>query len=234
DKAKQFARNTLSRITILEATKWEAFKKAEALIGKRDKKDVPFLALSFSMKTQGVITYDDDFREGNVKIWKLGETEHMLTDISKGAFSFFLIGNSLPIILQLCYFMCISILNLIISAIKGLVGLAMALAEGSMDALSKIPPEILLTVGGILVLAYIFSEDVRRGMGEFIGTLANIAKRIIAGIKEVISVVLDYLKGIFDALMPFVSFSLKGIGYLFYLSGGLINNINKLESYRAT
>ena len=233
DKAKQIAKTTLSKFSIIENSKWDALKKAESLIGKRDKKDVPFLALSFSMRTHGIITYDEDFREGKVKIWRLGEAGHMLTDINKGAFSFLLIGNVLPMLLEICYFMCVSILNFIISAITGLVELAMAFAKGSLDAISRIPPEILLAVGGILVLSYIFITEVREGMNAFIGTLADIAKRIIAGIKEIFSAILEFLKEIFVMLKPIISFSLKGIGYLFYLSGGLIANMEKLEGYRS-
>lgn len=233
-KAKEIAKNTISKINILEGQKWEAVKRADALIGGRDKKDVPFMALSLSMRTHGIVTYDKDFSIGKIRKWKLSETERMVTDISEGAFSFFIIGNGLPVILQIGYWLCISILNLIAYAIGGLVELAIALAAGSIDALSRIPPEILLMVGGIVTLAYIFSEQVRQGVNDFISMLADIAKKIIEGIKEVFSAIVEYLKSVFEVLMPFVSFSVKGVGYLLYSSAELISKMDTLEGYRAS
>jgi|GEM_PF-4181358 len=63
DKAKETAQEILSKITILKRNHLDSWSKADTLIGKRDKKNVPFLALACSLETHGVITRDKDFTD---------------------------------------------------------------------------------------------------------------------------------------------------------------------------
>ena len=50
--------------------------EADEIIGKRDKKDVPLLALAFSIKNDGIWTSDKDFQE--VKAARIWSTRELL------------------------------------------------------------------------------------------------------------------------------------------------------------
>lgn len=235
DKAKKIAQEILSKITILKGQRLDAWIKAYTLIGKRDKKDIPFLGLAFSLETHGVITEDKHFSEQKeVKIWKLGETGRMVSDFSKGSFSFFFLGTGLPPVLQLCYWLCISFLKLIAEVIKELVSVIAALIKGSIEVLSKIPPLILIGALGITTAILIFSKNAREKVGDFLEKLGEIAIELGRKIKETFSKIIESIKQIIEMLIPFISFVLKGIGYLFYSSSQLIVRINELEESRPT
>lgn len=226
DKAKKLAHEILSKITILKEQRLDAWIKAYTLIGKRDEKDVPFLALAFSLETHGVITRDKDFTEQEeVRIWKLGETGKMISDLNKGSFSFFFLGTGLPRILQFCYWLCVSFLKLLAEVLEALIAVIAALVAGGVNALSKIPPWILTLIGVTLIL----SKEAREKAGDAFAKLYEKAIETGGKIKEAFSRIIECIKQIIEMLMPFVSFALKGVGYLFYSSWQLIDRIHELE-----
>lgn len=230
DKAKKLAQEILSKITILKEQRLDAWIKAYTLIGKRDEKDVPFLALAFSLETHGVITRDKDFTEQEeVRIWKLGETGKMISGLNKGSFSFFFLGTGLPLILQFCYWLCVSFLKLLAEVIEALISVIAALVSGGGNALSKIPPWILIMVIGVIGVTLILSKEAREKAGDAFAKLYEIAIEIGGKIKEAFSIIIECIKQIIEMLMPFVSFALKGVGYLFYSSWQLIDRIHELE-----
>jgi len=230
DKAKKIAQEILSKITILKGQRLDAWIKAYTLIGKRDKKDVPFLALAFSLDTQGVITKDKDFTEQEeIRIWKLGETGRMISDLDKGSFSFFFLGTGLPLILQFCYWLCVSFLKLLAEVLEALISVIAALVSGGVNALSKIPPWILTLIGTLIGVTLILSKEAREKAGDAFAKLYEIAIETGSKIKEAFSRIIECIKQIIEMLMPFVSFALKGVGYLFYSSWQLIVKIHELE-----
>lgn len=234
DKTKEIAQKILSKVTILEEQRLDAWIKAYDLIGKRDKKDAPFLSLAFSLETHGVITRDKDFTEQEeVRIWKLGGTGRMISDFNKGSLSFFFLGTGLPHVLQFCYWLCVSFLKLLAEVIEVLVSVMTALLKGSIEVLSKIPPEILIGAVGIIATTLIFSKDVRERVGNSLAKLGEVAIEIGSKIKEIFLRIIDEIKQIIEILMPFISFLLKGIGYLFYSSYQLVVRMHELEKYRA-
>ena len=60
------------RISIVPELRWVTFiPQAKQLIGKRDLKDVPFLAVALALELDGIWSQDKDFEAQNsIKVWK--------------------------------------------------------------------------------------------------------------------------------------------------------------------
>ena len=60
--------------TIPESRWWNHYTKAEKLIGKKDPKDVPFIAVAFALTVDGIWSNDRDFESQSLfKVWKTTE-----------------------------------------------------------------------------------------------------------------------------------------------------------------
>ncbi|VVB86495.1 PIN domain protein [uncultured archaeon] len=233
DKAKEIAQGILSNIVIIDGQRLDAWIKAYTLIGKRDKKDVPFLNLAFSLETHGIITNDNDFSEQEeVKIWKLGKVGKMISDFSKGSVSLFFLGIGSQSIFKLCYLVIISFLKLLVEIIEILIYSVGAIISGSMDALSRIPLWVWALAMGSIAAVLILSKEVREKVGDVLAKLGEKAVEFIGKIKESFSRILAGIKQVIEILMPFISFVLKATGYLFYSASYLVTRMCELEKER--
>lgn len=234
DKAKEIAQGILSNITIIDGQRLDTWTKAYALIGKRDKKDVPFLSLAFLLETHGVITDDKDFSEQKeVKIWKLGNVGKMVSDFSKSSFSFFFLGVGFQPILKFCYWISISFLKLLGEVIEIVISSVGAIISGSMDVLSRIPLWVWALAVGSIAAILILSKEAKESIEEILAKLGEKAIEIIDIIKKSFSRVLEGIKQIIEVLEPLISFVLKATGYLFYTAYHLIIRMHELETQRA-
>jgi putative PIN family toxin of toxin-antitoxin system len=60
--------------TIPESSWWNQYTQAENLIGQKDPKDVPFLAVALALKADGIWSNDKDFEsQSSFKVWKTTE-----------------------------------------------------------------------------------------------------------------------------------------------------------------
>ena len=234
NKARNIAHAILSKITILEGRRLDAWVEAYNRIGKRDAKDVPFLALSFELETHGIITRDPDFSEQKeVRIWQVSQAGTMVSDFRKGSFSFFFMGAGLPMILQLCYWIFISFLKIVKEIMEGIFLFATIIVSGSFQLLSKIPPVVaimaLCSIGAILI----FSGKVRDWTGGMLSKAGDKITKIINAIKKLFAKIVETIKHILEVLKPFISIAWKGVLYLFYSAGLLLARMNELEHQRA-
>ena len=237
-KAKRIAKEILSKVTILKGqllTSWKkAYEKAHSLIGNLDKDDVPFLALAFSVKSHGVITRNTKHfaKQDEVEIWSLSKTGNVISDLTKGSFSFFFFGMGIHSVLQFCYYICVSFLRVISEVISLIIYAVAALTKGSIEVLSKIPPQILFWVLVVTGAIFLFSNNAREKAGDILEKLGEKVMELIMKIKETFSSITEGIKQIIEILMPFISLVLKGVGYLFYQSSQLVDRINELEESR--
>ncbi len=233
-KAKEVAMNILSQIEILRGQRLESWIHAYHLIGERDKKDVPFLSLAFSLESHGIMTRDKDFEDQtDVRIWKLGEAGRMVSDFSKGSFSFFILGNFIPRLIQFCYWLCVSFLKFVADVVKGFISVITALIKGGADALSRIPKWILFSALGLVAITLICSEKARERIGNFMKDIGKIALFAFNEIKKLFKRVIEGIRQMIQLLMPFISVVINAVGYLFYHVQRLINRIHELEESRA-
>jgi len=60
--------------TIPESRWWNQYNQAEKIIGKKDPKDVPFIAVALALTVDGIWSNDRDFEsQSKFKIWKTVE-----------------------------------------------------------------------------------------------------------------------------------------------------------------
>ena len=60
--------------TIPESRWWNHYNQAENIIGKKDPKDVPFIAVALALTVDGIWSNDRDFEsQSKFKIWKTAE-----------------------------------------------------------------------------------------------------------------------------------------------------------------
>jgi putative PIN family toxin of toxin-antitoxin system len=70
--------------TIPESRWWNHYTKAEKLIGKKDPKDAPFIAVAFALTVDGIWSNDRDFESQSLfKVWKTTELAQNLGFIEK-------------------------------------------------------------------------------------------------------------------------------------------------------
>ncbi len=70
--------------TIPESRWWNHYTQAENLIGKKDPKDVPFIAVAFALTVDGIWSNDRDFESQSLfKVWKTAELAQNLGFIEK-------------------------------------------------------------------------------------------------------------------------------------------------------
>jgi len=126
------------------------------VVGKRDIEDVPFVALTFSLKTHGVITRDKDIIEQPlVRTWRMGNVKKLITIFKKGSFSFFISAQFLVPLLRAIFQIGVAILrslfDLAVKAIQFFAGLI----KGLIKEVAKLPDwvKILLGIGLIAMLA---------------------------------------------------------------------------------
>lgn len=72
-------------IKLVPESKWiKYYKKADSMIGKKDVKDIPFIAVTLSISADGIWSNDSDFEtQSDFKIWKTTELAEELGFIER-------------------------------------------------------------------------------------------------------------------------------------------------------
>jgi predicted nucleic acid-binding protein len=136
EKAFGYALMILSRIEIKDAQWVDAWKKANNLIGELDEDDVPYLALALEIESHAIMTFDDVFhRQGDIRVWKHGDADKVITNYNSGFISFVIIERAGVLIGKILA----AIFRFIRDSIVDLLELMVAIASGTITVLSKIP-----------------------------------------------------------------------------------------------
>ena len=70
--------------TVPESHWWDHYTQAKSLIGKKDPKDVPFIAVAFAVTVDGIWSNDRDFESQSIfKVWKTTDLAVKLGFIEK-------------------------------------------------------------------------------------------------------------------------------------------------------
>jgi predicted nucleic acid-binding protein len=199
----------LEKINLVESMNDRAYKIAFNMIGERDEKDVPYLALYLSIKSHGILTKDKDVSEiQGIKIWsRPGVVGKVVSVFEKGAFSFFIIGKGLPLVFRALYEIFILIIRSIWEIVKLIETAIYTLLKKGIEAISKFPEWIKILIGiGILLL--ILSDKGR----EFItNTLQSFAKTII----NVLEWFYDAIKNVLNLIAPLIEIGMITLKFLF-------------------
>ena len=232
---KQKADELLSKIKLFDQVTEEGYKRALNQMADRDRDDVSFLALHFSIKSHGVLTKDDKHfsKQKETKLWKLNEAGQVLTIIEKGVFSFYVSSISLQILFDFLYAVVSAIWAIIIEIIEGFIKVFIAILQGSIEGIKKLPPG-LLGVVGIGLLLILFVDNLRQGARDIMIVIWDKIKEFIIWIIELFKIILEIFKNISESLIPYVQVSLELLNYLINNSNKAIIQLNELEASRPT
>jgi predicted nucleic acid-binding protein len=235
NECKRKADILLSKISLLNKVSSDALDRAKRQMEHRDKKDVPFLAVHFSMKSHGVLTKDEQHfgEQKETRVWKLVEAGEVVSEIKKGTFSFYIVSSSLPPIFEFLYGLISSVWAIIIEIIQEFIKVFVAILNRSIEGISKMHPWLLGIIGVGLLIA-IFIDEAREKIGSAFKKIWEFIKEIIKGIKEFFKAIWEVLKIIGEALKPFVKASLQLFAYLASNSSKVMEQLNKLEALRPT
>ncbi|MBI2659937.1 hypothetical protein HYX07_02150 [Candidatus Woesearchaeota archaeon] len=189
----------LKNITIINSESEEAKSKAFSMIGERDEKDIPYVSLYLSIKSNGILTKDKHMTGiVDIRTWsRPGIAGNVTSIFEKGALSFVFIGEGLPVITQLIYELCALILRGIWEATLMIAGAITALIKGGINAVSK-SPDWFKALLGILAIILLINDKSREsvidGINNFVQGVINVLKWFYEVFKSIIEVITSFIE----------------------------------------
>jgi predicted nucleic acid-binding protein len=190
-----------------------AYLLAYEKVGYRDPKDVPYVALYFSIKSHGILTQDKDISAvPEIKIWERpGSVSKVINVFEKGSFSFLIIGEGLPLVFRFLYEICVAVLKSIWDIVQMFGSAIYSLIQEGVTAISKWPNWVKALVGisTALGIAVILLWEKSRKI--IVGALQSLVSDIIA----VLNWFYQGIKNIMSIIAPFVEISIEVLRVLF-------------------
>jgi len=203
------------------------FNYAHNILNERDNKDVPFLALSMELKTQGIITNDKDFEEQTeVKIWKLKESRNVITVINRGMLCLFIQTQTLPFILKTGYALSIIMMSVLSNMALTIVNSSKIIISTIGTKAKKIPLWIYAILG--IALISILSDEKNRKKGYEI--LSKIKKKISTTLFSIFINLKLYIDYMTPLLEPVVEYSVASTVVMKEYTDELLEQIKMLET----
>jgi len=224
----------LERIEILEGNHLECWNKAYSLIGKKDRDDVVFLSLAFKLETHGILSKDKVFKSQNdFKVWTLGECGRLVTDLTKGSFSFYLLDKSITYIFPIIFELTLAMFINIIETYDEITSSLKIIYDKGKKALDRIPNWIKYVIIGLSItvpsIILISSEDLRHKLYYFLKDSKKNSRLIYSKLKERFILNLNIFSNFLISLEPYVFNGFYGANYLGYLSLKMFERFKELE-----
>jgi predicted nucleic acid-binding protein len=195
----------------------------QATVGMRDAEDVPFVALTFSLRAHGILTRDRDMMEQpQIRTWKMGGVKKLVTVFKKGTFSFFVSSNLLVPLFRAIFQLGITILRSLLELAGEIIKAGANLVKGFIDGLSKLPDWAKLLFG-LAVVAFLTIEETRRKAIE-------IVQKVGEAISAFLSQMYNLLKQLLEKLAPYVGFALNVLSVLFSSIGEATLQLQSMQS----
>lgn len=133
----------LSKVTLIDANeiRKKAYLKSAKLLAHRDKKDIPFLAVHFHIRSHSILSDDRDFEEAtHTKLWKYGELQQVI------------LSKSITGLFEVFHKIISAFMRAVIEFVHWLYDKSMTIASSIARNLSNVAPHILLGLGSVLLL----------------------------------------------------------------------------------
>jgi len=209
--ALKYASLLTSKISIQDAQWSQDWKKAKQKIGNTDEDDVPYLALAFDIESHGIISNDKVFQlQDDCKVWSYKDAGRIITSYHSGVMAFTLAGS----ILELLGYLASVIFKIIRDIILDFLAVLKLVANGVINSISKIPPQLLWIMAGLGIVAALSSEDFRKKGQDFLEKIDETISTAIVRIKELITSILEYLNKFIDVVEPVASPTFEFLGFL--------------------
>lgn len=208
DSANGYALMILSRIEVKDAQWIDNWKRAHSLIGEIDEDDVPYLALALEIEGHAIMSFDEVFhRQGDIKVWKHGDADKVITNYNSGFISFVLMnkaGSMLGSLLSVVF-------KFIWDFIKQVIEVLMFIASGTIKTLAKIPGPFWIVIIG---LGFIFREELSKAGKDLISLIKEKANEILTAIKKTCAEIYNLLKGFLEVALLTGTVAFEFLGYL--------------------
>jgi predicted nucleic acid-binding protein len=227
DLCFQKAEELLKNIIIRDDLKEDSLNKAKSKLKNRDLDDVAFLALTFQVEGDGILTNDNDIKDqAEVKAWRLRDAGRLVSDFKKGTFSFTIIGTSLEIILKSIGGILASLWNNFIKTIEGILLFSASILTGGVNGILNMPPEIagVVSIGIILILLL---DKTRKATGELVKIVGKEVTKLLMQIKKIFFMLAELLKFIFNILKPILTGFAEIYTYLLLNTSNTMVRLNK-------
>jgi len=213
-------------IIIYEELDNEYYKHAHEILNERDNKDVPFLALSMELKSHGIISKDKDFEEQTeIKIWKLRESQKVITVINRGMLCLFIQTQSLQLILKTGYAMSMIILNVVYNITFNIVKYTETIFSTIGTSAKKVPLWVYTIFG--LALIIILSDENNRKKG--IKVITKIMNEISAILSSLFVSLKSYIVYMTPLLETVIEYSLVGNLVMIEKTAEMLEQVKMLD-----
>jgi len=123
-----------------------ALNFANVIIGDRDPKDVPFVAMYIDLGASNMITYDKDFEHPLLRPLKINNVGQVIAGVYRGLLSFFILNDLTPSTLNFCGQILLELVKILFGTVKLLIDFFSAITRNAIDEainlLSNFFPEI--------------------------------------------------------------------------------------------
>ncbi len=227
--ALKYAATFTSKLKIQDAKWIDDWKKANRLIGDKDEDDVPYLALAFAVDSHAIVSFDKVFtNQGDVKVWNFGDVDRIITNYHSGIIAFTMAGATMNLLVYL-----LSLIGKLIRDIfLDLINLLKQLANGVIKAISKIPPELLIILSALGLIALISSDELQKKGKDLALWIKEKIQAAIASLKELIGTIGDLLSSFIEFIGPVAIPTIEFLGYLMAQYTEMEKELEQLEFKR--
>jgi predicted nucleic acid-binding protein len=206
NKIKEVFDLFLEKITFItiEDTNYAVVSK---IMGERDKKDVPYIACYLSIKSHGIITGDKDILDiPEIKTWENpGSVGKVVTTFEKGALSFFIVGEGLPLICKLIYETLVLVLRSIWEVVITIGNLIYTLIKEGITVISKLPDWVKIMIGASVLFLIIWNKS-REVIITLLQSFAHIIISILVWLYKAIKDILNLIAPLIETGILLLSF----------------------------
>jgi hypothetical protein len=115
-----------------------ALNLANVIIGNRDPKDVPFVAMYIDLGACTIVTYDKDFEHPLLRPLNIDKVGQVIAGVYRGLLSFFILNDLTPSTLDFLGKVVLELVKILFDAIKLLLDFFSAVACKAMDEVASL------------------------------------------------------------------------------------------------
>ena len=159
----QEAWSLLRRQIIVHDVKSASFEKSAAeIIGSKDRDDVQFVGAYLEMGAAGILTEDPHFDHPDIQKFSLSDLGGIVGTYHRGMLSFLVVDEVLPRALGLTIDVLVTVAKILFDLVKIVFSVAKSLVTGTASGLAKllsrVPPELVATLG-LAALVYLILDS---------------------------------------------------------------------------
>lgn len=199
----------LEKIQIVDQENETAHTIAFTSVGYRDPKDIPYVALYFSIRSHGILTKNKHITEiPEVKTWeKPGTVGRIVSIFEKGTFSFLIVGKTLPAVLRSLCEMCTGLLRIVWEIVRMVGNAIYSLIKKDIEAISKWPDWVKALVGIGIVVTLLWEKSRK--------VIVDVLQSFAANIASILNWFYQGTKNLILIIAPFVEISIRFLAVLF-------------------